>query len=170
MYCPKCATQNVDDARFCRSCGGDLAVVALALDGKLVPRDDSANVKTSDQVTDGEYLRRRAKGMRALVTGGVLVTVSLVILFAPMPFIPQVFPWLVIWSALFGWLAIWGAISVSHGIGRLIDSKEMKPLIDRAVITRDLLDAGAEVVFAKPRSYEAKSKTSVTESTTRLLD
>jgi len=170
MYCPKCATQNVDEAKFCRVCGAALEVVALALEGKLVRRQDSANEGPTNQLIDTEYLR--AKGMRALATGGILVIVSLLLLFAPMPFIPEIFPWLVIWSALFGWMAIWGTISVTHGIGRLIDSQTMtaKPVIEKSATTAHLLDAGIEVVVDTPRQYNPSSMPSITETTTRHLE
>lgn len=35
MYCPKCSTQNVDSARFCRACGANLSLVPQALTGHL---------------------------------------------------------------------------------------------------------------------------------------
>jgi hypothetical protein len=35
MYCPKCATENPDNGKFCRSCGADLSVVSAALTGRL---------------------------------------------------------------------------------------------------------------------------------------
>src|SRR5215213_5373399 len=38
MFCPKCATQNGDDARFCRSCGTDIGLVPQALSGALAER------------------------------------------------------------------------------------------------------------------------------------
>ncbi len=39
MFCPKCATQNVDDASFCRSCGANISLVPQALSGKLPAAD-----------------------------------------------------------------------------------------------------------------------------------
>jgi hypothetical protein len=33
MYCPKCGTQNVDDASFCRGCGANVSLVPQALAG-----------------------------------------------------------------------------------------------------------------------------------------
>jgi len=35
MYCPKCAAQNGDDARFCRVCGINLSLIPQALTGQL---------------------------------------------------------------------------------------------------------------------------------------
>ncbi|HEX7317021.1 MAG TPA: zinc ribbon domain-containing protein [Pyrinomonadaceae bacterium] len=38
MFCPKCATQNTDDARFCRGCGADISLVPEVLTGALAER------------------------------------------------------------------------------------------------------------------------------------
>jgi hypothetical protein len=35
MFCPKCATQNLDGAHFCRSCGANISLVPQALSGQL---------------------------------------------------------------------------------------------------------------------------------------
>ncbi len=35
MYCPKCATSNSEDVKFCRSCGANLSLVSEALTGSL---------------------------------------------------------------------------------------------------------------------------------------
>ena len=35
MYCPKCAAQNAEDAKFCRTCGANLSLVPQALTGKF---------------------------------------------------------------------------------------------------------------------------------------
>src|SRR5678816_2072335 len=34
MFCPKCATQNLDGASFCRSCGANISLVPQALTGQ----------------------------------------------------------------------------------------------------------------------------------------
>ena len=39
MFCPKCATQNVDGASYCRSCGANIGLVPQALSGKLPAAD-----------------------------------------------------------------------------------------------------------------------------------
>ena len=39
MFCPKCATQNVDGASYCRSCGANISLVPQALTGQLPVAD-----------------------------------------------------------------------------------------------------------------------------------
>ncbi len=43
MFCPKCATQNLDGASFCRSCGANISLVPQALTGQIpqAPSDES---------------------------------------------------------------------------------------------------------------------------------
>jgi zinc-ribbon domain len=36
MFCPKCATQNLEGASFCRSCGANISLVPQALSGQLM--------------------------------------------------------------------------------------------------------------------------------------
>ena len=36
MFCPKCATQNLEGASFCRVCGANISLVPQALSGQLV--------------------------------------------------------------------------------------------------------------------------------------
>jgi hypothetical protein len=44
MFCPKCATQNLDGASFCRTCGANISLVPQALTGQIIqpapPEDD----------------------------------------------------------------------------------------------------------------------------------
>ncbi|HEX8457874.1 MAG TPA: zinc ribbon domain-containing protein [Pyrinomonadaceae bacterium] len=35
MYCPKCGTQNAEDASFCRGCGANVSLVPQALAGHI---------------------------------------------------------------------------------------------------------------------------------------
>lgn len=43
MFCPKCATQNLDGAKFCRSCGVNVSLVPQALSGQL-PQAESDDI------------------------------------------------------------------------------------------------------------------------------
>ena len=50
MFCPKCATQNLDGASFCRSCGANISLVPQALTGEI---------KKPETVEEGCGPRRR---------------------------------------------------------------------------------------------------------------
>lgn len=64
MFCPKCATQNADNARFCRACGADISLVPQALSKSLPqqPAFDDGDVPVS-----GRRRRRRERG----IEGGI---------------------------------------------------------------------------------------------------
>ena len=55
MFCPKCATQNVDGASFCRGCGANISLVPQALTGQLAPTEE----ETSFLDDRGRRRRRR---------------------------------------------------------------------------------------------------------------
>jgi len=52
MFCPKCATQNLDGASFCRSCGANISLVPQALTGQIVQ-------PPAEEIVEGR--RRRGK-------------------------------------------------------------------------------------------------------------
>ena len=54
MFCPKCATQNLEDAKFCRSCGTDISLVPQAVTGQL-----AARLSDVDNTLHGRRRRRR---------------------------------------------------------------------------------------------------------------
>lgn len=36
MFCPKCATQNLDGASFCRTCGANISLIPQAMTGQML--------------------------------------------------------------------------------------------------------------------------------------
>jgi hypothetical protein len=52
MFCPKCATQNLEGASYCRSCGANISLVPHALSGQLPQRPD-------DDLEVGSRARKR---------------------------------------------------------------------------------------------------------------
>lgn len=53
MYCPKCGTQNADDASFCRGCGANVSLVPQALAGHMpAPIAPGAHGLTDSHQTD----------------------------------------------------------------------------------------------------------------------
>ncbi len=52
MFCPRCATENVNEASFCRACGADIHLVSQALTGRLTtvaPTGDDQIAKRKDK-------------------------------------------------------------------------------------------------------------------------
>ena len=56
MFCPRCAAQNADDAKFCRACGTDISLVPQAVTGQLAER-----LNREDDDSRGGRRRRRGK-------------------------------------------------------------------------------------------------------------
>jgi len=54
MFCPKCATNNLDGASFCRGCGANISLVPQALTGQMM----QAPV---EEVEEGGRRRRRRR-------------------------------------------------------------------------------------------------------------
>lgn len=52
MFCPKCATQNVDGASFCRSCGANVSLIPQALSGQMAQAPEAS-------LEEGGRARRR---------------------------------------------------------------------------------------------------------------
>lgn len=158
MYCPKCATQNVDGASYCRSCGVNISLVPQALTGQLPstePRDPS---------DFGYYNRRRRRGapsmdyaVRSLIMGVAFATVAAM----TFKFAPGAARW---WF----WLLIPAFAMFSRGFSELIRANARRnqqpqppqPMVN-AVRTPDLPAAKTgELMTPVP---------SVTEGTTRHL-
>ena len=51
MFCPKCATNNLDGAHFCRGCGANISLVPQALTGEMA----------QPPLTEREMRRRRRR-------------------------------------------------------------------------------------------------------------
>jgi hypothetical protein len=60
MFCPKCATQNLEGASFCRGCGANISLVSQALTGQI-----STQAPAEQEVDEGGALctpkRRRLR-------------------------------------------------------------------------------------------------------------
>ena len=82
MYCPKCATQNLDDAKFCRSCGADISLVPQVLTGQLAER-----LAAEESRAAGRPHRHRRReptienGVQKVFMGVAFLLVSMAVLF-----------------------------------------------------------------------------------------
>ncbi len=78
MFCPKCATQNVDGASFCRACGANISLVPQALSGQL----PSANQTRRDEYVSRVKSRRQPSlenAVRSLTMGVAFAAIAVLI-------------------------------------------------------------------------------------------
>jgi hypothetical protein len=171
MFCPRCATDNKDDAKYCRACGADIRLVPQALTGLLpvdpTKADDRPAKKSKKKDDEGKLLE---KGMENVFFGLALLIIFLGGLF----YLRGAFyfwVWFIIPS-----LACFGA-----GLGQLLRSRrEHRLLLARARLSHELDPAESRSLFAAPQPARQlaapdtaemiESPFSVTEATTRYLN
>jgi hypothetical protein len=168
MYCPRCATQNLDDAKFCRACGVRLEAVALALADQYHPAGVAEDRALK---VEKEWLEKRSEGTSGIGKGIGLLGASLLIgvalgLFSNQP------DWIIIWVGLAGWMACWGFISLTSGIHALVESRfmarQMKQQATGTVI-QPSTDNPQMLPEAQTTNRLSAVSPSVTEHTTELL-
>jgi len=114
MFCPKCATQNIEGASFCRSCGANISLIPQALSGQLPTAPVNANVERA-------FRRKRWKepsldeGARLLMMGVAFVVISILI----GKYSPGGWTW---WY----WMLIPAATFLGRGISNIIRVKQAK--------------------------------------------
>ena len=178
MYCPQCATQHTDGAKFCRSCGTELEAVALVLSGKSVKPSEGGGKKVEPK-TRQDLLEKHVEGVKGIAGGAILLLVSLLIAIPMALFMPEDVPWILVWMVFFGWLAVWGGIEMANGVGNVIESKGRLRLLGAAGgeepatgATPQQLSSHGEPVPITDASdaFRPAPPVSVTEGTTRHLD
>jgi hypothetical protein len=86
MFCPKCATQNLDGARFCRSCGLDISLIPQAMTGRGNAAEPPDEIEDDDRASRRE--RRRGKkpsleeGIRGIFGGIGFMVVAIILGFS----------------------------------------------------------------------------------------
>jgi hypothetical protein len=154
MFCPKCATQNIEGASFCRVCGANISLVPQALTGEL-PQATERNLERHTR-----HISRRPPsvehGIARIMSGLGFLAVSLcVATFAPAGRI-----W---WF----WLLIPAFNLLGKGISEIMRAKQ------NAAASRLPPQIGATSPidrFPAPPTGELRpSVPSVTEGTTRHL-
>ena len=158
MFCPKCASQNVDGAHFCRACGANISLVPQALTGQLpvAPQEESSRRGGRGHPEKGPT---EAEGVRNVVMGFGFIAVAIALAIFGRPIGAQVW-----WF----WMLIPAFAMLGKGISDIIRA-------DRSKASPP--PSSAQMPYAPP--YEALPPThaneirgpvaSVTEATTRHL-
>jgi hypothetical protein len=162
MYCPQCAIQNTDNAKFCRTCGTDLEAVALVLTNKFP--------------LPGAWLEKYGESKHKVIMGAILLGAALLIAGVPILFIEELFLWVMLWTVCFGWMAGWGIVSLASGVGEMVKSKTMlrqMKQFDRGLTPTESSQLSSEAYEPRMLDDATRAKPysplSVTERTTDLL-
>ena len=169
MFCPKCATQNMDGARFCRACGADISLVPQAMSGTLTLEKQAADLDAFSQ--EGEpirRLRRRHRGEQGIDKAIKPIFMGLGFLIAAivLAFVPMGRGW---WF----WMFIPAFAMLGGGVAEIVRMKiEQRQLSSERAPARAVTSAAATraaEIPARSTSELMPPPPSVTEGTTRHL-
>ncbi len=167
MYCPKCATQNSENAQFCRACGSDISLVPQALTGSLQTRAAGYDVEGQPYDSSGRRRRRGQgppsfdKAIKSIISGIGFLVVALAIFF----FTPAGRMWW--WSMLFPAFGL-----LSSGVAEWMRAKQLPNQVNSSQpFVAAVPSAPRMNTFAASRNTGelVPPPASVTEGTTRHL-
>lgn len=166
MFCPKCATQNLEGASFCRSCGANISLVPQALTGQL---PEASPVGFGESRREARRRRRHSgkpsmeDGIRQLFMGIGFLLVALAV-------------------ALFGgemggkvwwfWMLIPAFALLGKGVAQIAQVKQQAKSLPAPSATLSSTISPAPSLNALPPRNTAelvRTPPSVTEGTTRHL-
>ncbi len=157
MFCPKCATQNLEGASYCRSCGANVSLVSQALTGQLPQAQN-------DPFAFGRHGRKRGSTMdgafRNAFMGIAFLLVSLALSFSPMG------------RGWWFWMLIPAFSMMGSGVAQYIRVKERdKQALRGANLNQPAMrESSRAEIFSAPSTGELMAPPpSVTEGTTRHL-
>ena len=166
MYCPRCAAQNLDDAKFCRACGADIRLVPQALLGNL----------NEEKIATAPTEKPEKKRQPATLDAGlknIFQGLGLLIIFLTGIFVFRGAFWVTLW------FIIPALASFGEGLGQLIRARQER----ERLMSLPVYDSGVNFQPAPPvpaADYKQLSSpdtaemvgtpVSVTEVTTRHLD
>lgn len=168
MFCPKCATQNVDGAHYCRVCGANISLVPQALTGQL-PQAQPAYDPTYGGRRRGK--RNRDEGPPSLEKGIVNVFMGIGFILAALAVIfrmPGGFTW--------GWcFFIPAGTMLGKGVASIVAAQKNADSLrgSQGVYMAPSLSSAPQPILASARGRNTGEMVppppSVTEGTTRHL-
>jgi zinc-ribbon domain len=160
MFCPKCATQNVDGASYCRSCGANIRLVPQALEGQL-PTNNPPN--PPDDYYYGRRRRRGAPSMDYAIRSLMMGVAFAVMAVMTSKFAPGSGRW---WF----WLLVPAIMMFSRGVSEIIRANARKNQQQQPPSPQPMVNAVRTSSLPAPRTGELMTPVpSVTEGTTRHL-
>ena len=161
MFCPKCATQNLDGASFCRSCGANISLIPQAMTGQIAqPAQPQDELLVEEGCSPGG--RRRRELTLEVAFKNMFIGVAFLIIAIALS--------RTIGAGWWFWMLIPAFSLVGTGIGQYISVKDRQSrgLIQPLQPMSPSLSPRTPPVFARGTD-ELKPVPSVTEGTTRHL-
>ena len=163
MFCPKCAAQNADDAKYCRACGADISLVPQAITGHLAER------LAADEGRGAKHGRRHRgtpsvdHAVRQMFMGLAFIFVAFSVLF----FVPAGRHW---WF----WMLLPAFGMLGSGVGAYMRVREDQrrlapPAFTPAPAAINAPPRGADLPPRRDTEELLQPPASVTEGTTRHL-
>ncbi|MBC7933702.1 MAG: zinc-ribbon domain-containing protein [Rubrivivax sp.] len=169
MFCPNCGVRNLEDAKFCRSCGADIRFVPQAMTGHLTEVTSRPLEIEAQEKEGGKKSKRKSKEPPPLEKGieNIFVGIAFLIIFLMgLFYLRGAF-------MLWVWFIIPALACVGEGLGQVIRSRSSRAALPPA-------DASAPATFKRaPRQNELPAPdtseiimppASITEGTTRHLN
>jgi hypothetical protein len=162
MFCPRCAAQNADDAKYCRGCGADISLVPQAVTGQLAERLSQESVPARRHGRERPATIERAVKSFIMGLGFVFVAIAI------SRYMRDGESW---WF----WLLIPAFALIGEGVATYLRLKQDArrlgpPVFEPSQQTRAIPPAGEAGGALPPRdTSEIIPPPSVTEGTTRHL-
>lgn len=160
MFCPKCASQNIDGAHFCRACGANISLVPQALTGQLpVAPTEHSSGRGRRRRRDYDHQPTQAEGVRNVVMGFGFIAVALALAIFGRPIGAQVW-----WF----WMLIPAFGMLGKGISDIMRANQARTLPPGNPQQTPYISPQSDV----PQTYTNELRppvASVTEGTTRHL-
>lgn len=160
MYCPRCATQNDFNAKFCRSCGADISLLPDALSGQLARKLAAAEGGGEQQRGNRDSRPSMERVLRSFFMGIAFLFVAFgAHLFAP----DGQFWWYWMFIPAF---AFFGKAAATYHQLR----EERQGLAPRAYnVPKDAVPASSAAELPPRNTSEIIPPPSITEETTRRI-
>ena len=160
MFCPKCATQNLDGASFCRSCGANISLIPQAMTGQIPQPAPPQDELLVEEGCSPRGRRRRELTLEVAFKNMFIGVAFLIIAIALSR---------TIGAGWWFWMLIPAFSLVGTGIGQYIRVKDRQSRGAMQAPTSPPLSPRTQPVFARRTDELRPPVPSVTEGTTRHL-
>jgi hypothetical protein len=145
MYCPNCASQNMEDAQFCRTCGADISFLSKAM-----------SRRGSDKGQEDAEV-----GLRYSFIGAGFLLIAILMLFAA----PAPANWAISLSLLCAAFPLLGS-----GVAKILATRRgLQQGPGSATRVDQELPASSVDRLPSPNTAEMTNPVTVTEGTTKIL-